>query len=53
MLGNVSRRTSLGRIAKAEEIANVVSFLISEKVSYINAQTIVVDGGYSARDGTY
>lgn len=53
MLREVSRRTPAGRIAKADEIANVVSFLISDKASYINAQTIIVDGGYSAWDGTY
>lgn len=53
MLGEVSRRTPAGRIAKAEEVADVVSFLISEKAGYVNAQTIIVDGGYSAWDGTY
>src|SRR6185295_4448766 len=53
MLSEVSRRTPVGRIAKSEEVANVVSFLISEKASYVNAQTIIVDGGYSAWDGTY
>jgi len=53
MLGEVSRRTPAGRIARPEEIANAVSFLISDKASYINAHTLVVDGGYSAWDGTY
>lgn len=53
MLLEVSRRTAVGRIAKPEEIANIASFLISEKASYINGQTIIADGGYSAWDGIY
>ncbi|MFA5894209.1 MAG: SDR family oxidoreductase [Candidatus Shapirobacteria bacterium] len=53
MLDEVARRTPVGRIAKSVEIANVVSFLISEKASYINGQTIIADGGYSSWDGIY
>jgi len=53
MLSEVARRTPVGRIAKASEVANVVSFLISDKASYVNAQTLIVDGGYSAWDGIY
>lgn len=53
MLDEVSRRSGIGRIAQPEEIASIVSFLISKKASYINGQTIIADGGYSAWDGIY
>ncbi len=35
----------LGRVAKAEEVANVVLFLSGEGASYITGKTIGVDGG--------
>lgn len=38
---------SLKRIGKAAEVAEVAYFLASKKSSYINGQTIVVDGGMS------
>jgi glucose 1-dehydrogenase len=35
----------LGRMAKPEEIASVVSFLSGDGASYMTATTIFVDGG--------
>ena len=42
--------TALGRLGLPEEIAGVVSFLISSDSSYITGETIVVDGGYYCID---
>ena len=39
-------RTPLERIGKGEDIAGVVSFLLSEDASFITGQTLVVDGGF-------
>ena len=39
----------IGRIAKPQEIANVVIFLASEKSSFVTGITIPVDGGRSIR----
>ena len=38
----------LGRLAKAEEVANMAVFLASKEAGYITGQTFVVDGGASA-----
>jgi len=41
----VMSRTPLKRIGSTREIADVVSFLISKKASYVTGETIYVDGG--------
>jgi len=41
----IIRRTPLGRLASADDIAEVVLFMISPSASFITGQTIVVDGG--------
>ncbi len=42
-----TKNNLLERIAKPEEIAEVILFLASDKASFITGQTILVDGGYS------
>ncbi len=53
MVPLISRSTGsqlcpLGRFAEPNEIANVVSFLISDKASFISGGFVPVHGGYSA-----
>jgi len=33
------------RVCEVEEVASVVSFLASDKASYINGQSVIMDGG--------
>ncbi len=46
----VSKQYPMKRVCEVEEIASVVSFLVSDKASYINGQSIVVDGGKTIAD---
>lgn len=45
--------TPLGRMADVNEIAAVIRFLASDDASYINGQTIVIDGGWIMHGGSF
>lgn len=48
---SITRKIPLGkRMTKAEEIADMVLFLLSERASHITGQHIHVDGGYTHLD---
>jgi len=47
----VAARVAMGRWGKVEEIAYPAVFLASEASSFMTGQTIVIDGGPSAREG--
>jgi NAD(P)-dependent dehydrogenase (short-subunit alcohol dehydrogenase family) len=52
-MNGIVKYTPLGRIGNPEEIASVVSFLISGDASFITGENIVVDGGNRCVDPVY
>lgn len=44
---------TLGRVARPEEVAEVVCFLLSERASYVTGVSVLVDGGAAARCFAY
>lgn len=43
----------VGRMGRPQDIANAVSFLCSEQASWITGQTLFVDGGFTAAQGSF
>jgi Tropinone reductase 1 len=43
----IIERTPMQRVARPEEMASVIAFLMMDKSSYINGQNLIVDGGMS------
>jgi NAD(P)-dependent dehydrogenase (short-subunit alcohol dehydrogenase family) len=39
----------LGRLGRAEEVANAILFLASDEASFITGTELIVDGGFTAR----
>jgi len=45
MFDRAAQRVPLGRLGKPEEVAYLVSYLLSDEAAYINGATLVIDGG--------
>lgn len=45
----LAREVPMGRLARAEEVAEAVCFLASERASYITGADLMVDGGLTAK----
>jgi NAD(P)-dependent dehydrogenase (short-subunit alcohol dehydrogenase family) len=50
LVNGITRRTPLGRFGLPDEIANVVSFLASDRARYMTGAVTMVDGGWTIGD---
>jgi NAD(P)-dependent dehydrogenase (short-subunit alcohol dehydrogenase family) len=41
------KMTPLGRVGKVEEVADLVTFMVSERAAFIHGANITIDGGYT------
>ncbi|MDA9555429.1 SDR family oxidoreductase [Pelobium sp.] len=47
-LSQITARTPIGRVARAEEVASAIAFFAMDKASYISGQHLMIDGGVSS-----
>jgi NAD(P)-dependent dehydrogenase (short-subunit alcohol dehydrogenase family) len=47
--GDASRRNPLGRMGDLSELADLASFLVSDRAAFINGEMVVIDGGQHLR----
>lgn len=48
ILGGLESKHPLGRLGQPTEVANVITFLLSDKASFMTGSYVLVDGGYTA-----
>jgi len=47
-IGEIKKMVPMQRLGQAKEVADLVSFLVSDKASYITGQIFTIDGGLTA-----
>jgi NAD(P)-dependent dehydrogenase (short-subunit alcohol dehydrogenase family) len=50
---NEERATALGRLARPEDVARLVAFLLSDEAAYLTGADVLCDGGYSLSGQTH
>lgn len=48
LLNGLEAKHPLGRLGQPDEVANVTTFLLSDKASFMTGSYVLVDGGYTA-----
>lgn len=46
LLDSAVQRAALARLGSVEEVAKVISFLLSDEASFVTGTTVIVDGGF-------
>jgi NAD(P)-dependent dehydrogenase (short-subunit alcohol dehydrogenase family) len=48
VLNGLKGKHPLGRLGRADEVANLATFLLSDKASFMTGSYVLIDGGYTA-----